>query len=97
MKIEGKVLKNWFTQGIGLMFSKKRTVIFELRKERIEGIHMLFVFFPLDVYFLDKDKRIIEIKQGLKPFMFYAPKQKAKYIVETPFDIPLKKGDYVEW
>jgi len=97
MKIKGKLVKNWFMQGIGLMFSRKKTLIFDLGKEKREGVHMMFVFFPLNIYFLDKNKKIIEVKKKLKPFLIYTPKQKARYIIETPFSIPLKMGDYVEW
>ena len=47
---------------------------------------MLFVFFPIDVLFLDKEKKVVELKEGLKSFGFYNPKNKAKYIIE------LRKG-----
>lgn len=97
MKINGKIVKNWLLQGLGLMFSWKRTLIFDLGKEKREGLHMWFVFFAIDVYFLDRDRRIIEIKKGLKPFTFYFPERKARYILETPYKLPLKTGMYVEW
>jgi len=66
----------------GLMFSKKKNLIFILDQERIVGLHMVFVFFTIDVLFLDKNKKIIEIKKNLKPFGFYISKKKAKYVVE---------------
>ena len=46
------------------------------------SLHMFFVFFPIDVLFLDKDKKIIEIKRNFKPFSFYKSKEKAMYVVE---------------
>ena len=45
---------------------------------------MFFVFYPIDILFLNKNKEIVEIKQNLKPFAFYTPKSKAKYIIEMP-------------
>lgn len=66
------------------MFLKKKTIVLEFKKEKIIPLHMLFVFYPIDILFLNKNKEIVEIKQNLKPFAFYTPKNKAKYIVEMP-------------
>ena len=43
---------------------------------------MFFVFYPIDVIFLDKDKKIIEIKQKFLPFSFYNSKKEASCIIE---------------
>jgi uncharacterized protein len=74
----------------GLMFSRKKTVIFENQKECITSLHMFFVFFPIDVLFLDKNKRIVEIKRNFFPFMMYTPRKKAKFIVEIPSSFKTK-------
>jgi len=84
-----KILKNIFSKSLGLMFSKKiknRGLIFKFKKEKLHSIHMLFVFFPIDILFLDKNKKVIEIKENLKPFSFYCSKTKAKYFIELPKD-----------
>jgi len=75
-----------FSKAIGLMFSKKkeRALIFNFGKEKIISLHMLFVFYPIDVLFLNKDKKVVEIKQNFRPFTFYMPKNKAQYIIELP-------------
>ena len=39
---------------------------------------MFFVFFPIDVLFLDKNKKVVELKENFKPFSIYFPKNKAK-------------------
>ena len=75
----------------GMMFRKRPvSMIFDFRKEKMNPLHMIFVFFPIDIIFLDKAKRIIEIKEELKPFAFYNPKNKSRYIVE------LEKGTIAE-
>ena len=56
--------------------------MFVFKKEKIIPLHMLFVFFPINVLFLNKNKKIVEIKNNFKPFTFYTPKNKAMYIVE---------------
>lgn len=99
-----KILKNFITQGTGLMFRIKLEdtgYIFVFRKEHIIGITMMFVFFPVDVLFLDKEKRVVEIVEGLKPFANYWPKKKAMYVVEVPKEtVKMKKigiGDELEF
>lgn len=69
----------------GLMFCKKvkRPLIFVFNNEQIISLHMFFVFTTIDVIYLDKNKRVIELKQNFKPFTFYNPKNKAKFIIET--------------
>ena len=56
--------------------------MFVFDKEKRISLHMLFVFFPIDVLFLDKNRKIIEIKKNFKPFTFYKSKNKANYVVE---------------
>lgn len=69
---------------IGLMFSKKRNLVFVLKKESLVNaiIHMFFVFYSIDVYWLDKDKNIIDFRKNVKPFTIAIPRKKAKYIIE---------------
>ncbi len=81
---EYKVCRSFLSKFLGLMFSKQRILVFEFSKERYRSLHTLFVFFPIDVLFLDENKRIIEIKKNLKPFSFYTSKNKAKYVIEIP-------------
>jgi len=78
-----KICKGAFKY-IGLMFKFKieNNLIFEFKKEDIYPVHMFFVFFPIDVVYLNKDKVVIEIKENLKPFSYYKPKNKARYIIE---------------
>jgi len=79
-----KVCKNIFSKSLGLMFSKPRSLIFIFKKEKIIPLHMFFVFYPIDVLFLNKNKIVIEIKENFMPFTFHIPKKKAKYVIEIP-------------
>jgi len=70
---------------IGLMFSPKpKTLIFSFRKEQRQHLHMLFVFFPIDLIFLDDKKRVVEFKKRFLPFTFYSSKKRASYVIECP-------------
>ena len=97
MRVKGKVCKSIWSQTRGLMFSRKKTLIFEFDKEINVNLHMFFVFFPINVYFLNKNKEVIEIKENFKPFAIYKPKNKFKYIVESPKKLNVKIKDKIEW
>jgi uncharacterized protein len=98
--------KNSFKQAFGLMFFSRRKfnfgLIFDREKETIIGssIHMFFVFFSINVIFLDSKQRIVDIKKRLRPFTLYVPKRKARYIIELPLKTSissLKIGDKLDW
>jgi hypothetical protein len=94
-----KICKSLLSRGFGLMFSKKRILVFVFDKEKISALHMFFVFFPIDALFLDANKIVVEIKENLKPFSLYMPKKKAKYIIELPKTKKLdaKVGDRIDF
>ena len=77
-----KICKSAWSKARGLMFSRKKNLVFVFNKEKRISLHMLFVFFSIDVLFLDKNKRIVEIKKNFRPFSFYTSKEKAKYVIE---------------
>jgi uncharacterized membrane protein (UPF0127 family) len=81
-----KICSTILSKTIGLMFSRKqeRALIFVFRKEIRESLHMFFVFYPIDVIFLNKDKKVVEIKKNFRPFAVYLPRNRAKYIIEAP-------------
>ena len=88
----------------GLMFRRKfdRALIFNLPTESraYASLHMLFVFFPIDVLFLDGNKRVVDIKRNFKPFSLnYTPKKASKYVVELPLGRikKTKQGDILSW
>lgn len=87
--------KSIASMGKGLMFHRKikdEAHIFYLRKKRREAITMWFVFFPLDILFLDENKKIVEIKENLKPFANYVPKNKVQYVIELEKGTTNKKN-----
>ena len=82
-----KLCKHLFSKMMGLMFSKPKVLIFVFNKERKIALHMFFVFFPIDVVFLDGNKMVVEIKRNFKPFTFYKSKKRARYVIEFPIGI----------
>ncbi len=63
---------------------KPKCLVFVLRKEQKISLHMWFVFYPIDVIFLDNNKEVIETIEKFMPFSFYSSKTKCRYIIELP-------------
>jgi uncharacterized membrane protein (UPF0127 family) len=80
----------FWKRGRGLMLRRKKAVeegrvfLFVERRESVAQatIHMLFVFFPIAVVWLDAHKQVVD-KALARPFRpYYAPRQPAQYYVE---------------
>ena len=76
----------FFTQFIGLMFSRRKTAIrlFSYETDCRVPIHSWFVFFDFYVVWLNKENKIIEFRK-IRPFttMIYCTK-KFRKIIEIP-------------
>ena len=59
-------------------------MVFDFHKEIPVSLHMWFVFFPIDVLFLDKSRKVVDLKRDFRPFGFYSSKKEAQYAVELP-------------
>ncbi len=46
---------------------------------------MWFVFFPIDVLFLDEHNKVVEIKRNFKPFTFYTSAKEVTSLIEVPY------------
>lgn len=85
-----KICSSALSRFIGLRFSRKlkknEAIIIVNPKEGIfsSGIDMLFVFYSIDVFWLDKNKKIVDVLRNARPFSLTKfPRKPAKYIVET--------------
>ena len=80
-----RLCKSSLSKSLGLMFrAKPESLVFVFKDEKIIPLHMFFVFFPIDVLYLNKKKQVVEIKKDFKPFTFHTPRKKALYVVELP-------------
>ena len=91
-----------FSKIKGLMFTRKpKSLIFDFCSEKRIGLHMWFVFYPIDVLFLDKNGKVVELKTGFMPFSAYTSKKKARYAIELPEGSIRKSrtaiGDRIGW
>ncbi len=78
----------------GLMFRKELAphsgLLMIFRNERKHEIWMFGMRFPIDIVFIDKRKRIVDIKHSVKPmgknpktWRVYRPKEPCKYVLEV--------------
>lgn len=90
----------------GLMFGNKSefdyALVFDLERNAHKGasVHMLFVFFPIDIVYLDSEKHVVDIVKSLKPFTpNYTPKKRSRYFIEVPEGAGsgIEIGDVLEW
>ena len=79
------------------MFSKKKNLLFKFEKEKRVSLHMLFVFFPIWVVYLNEGKEVVYVKKLLPFISCIKPKKKAKYILELVEDPRTIVGDRVGW
>lgn len=73
----------------GLMFrrriEKPLLFVFPVSSQVECSIHAFFVFFPFDAVYLDEKKRVVDVRERIKPFTpIIFPKKKAKYLIEAP-------------
>tara|TARA_B100000315_G_C14484955_1_gene544732 strand:- start:463 stop:726 length:264 start_codon:yes stop_codon:yes gene_type:complete len=86
------------------MFTKKLTdkaLIFTFNKEKKHSLHMFFVFYPIDVLWLDSKKQVVDLKENFKPFSIATPKNPATFIIELPQNTinttKTELGDTIQW
>jgi len=88
-KIASKVIHciTPWQKSVGLMFSfpiRNKCLVFHFDPPRRIDLHMMFVFYPIDVLFLDMKMKVIEIKENFLPFTIYLSKKAANYAIELP-------------
>ena len=74
-----------FQHLVGLMLRKHPTIaILEYPQPQIIPIHTWFMFYTINLYYLNENYDLIETKQNLRPFSHYTPRNKSIYVVEVP-------------
>ena len=101
-----KYCNSFYSRFRGLMFSKKlkekEGLIIDvcLESRELSSIHMVFVFFSIDVLWLDSKKKVVDLRRDVKPFYpFIIPKDAARYVIELPkmSTLAVKVGDILEF
>lgn len=94
------VAKTFFQRAAGLMFRDSLGPDEAMIFYKAPSIHMFFMFFPIDVVFLDKDMRVIKIHAALRPWQMTSCLKSAVTIelpVHTANNTNLAVGDALEF
>jgi uncharacterized protein len=94
------IIEGFISQGMGLMFRPKTNdgYIFEFNNISNMNFHTCFMFFNIDIIFLDQDKKVVQIARNVKPYRFINGKN-FKYTIELASHKAnnVQKGDILEW
>ena len=72
-----------FEKAKGLMFSPPKDILFKFNRESNLNFNMVFVFYPIDIIFIDDDSRVVDMKKRFNPFTTYYCKRKSMYALEV--------------
>lgn len=76
--------RTFFKRLKGLMFRRQPITDEGILLEPCNSIHMFFMFFPIDVVFLNKEYRIISLKENVQPWTVVPPLDQARSALELP-------------
>ncbi|MFH1400080.1 MAG: DUF192 domain-containing protein [Nanoarchaeota archaeon] len=80
-----RVCASVWSKSKGLMWSRRDAdlgLVFLFRRPRRIGIHMWFVFYAIDVAFLDAQGVVIEVCEDFRPFAAYTSRKEASAFIE---------------
>ena len=86
---DAKEARSFLSRMKGLMLTKKpQTLVLVSPEQSItdSSIHMWFMRQPIDVIWLNKEFKVVDIYENAKPWALkiFRPKLSAKYVVECP-------------
>lgn len=77
--------KSILSKAFGLMLKNHITpLVFVFKKEKNIPIHTLLVKHPIDLVYLDRMMKVVDLKENLLPYRFYTPKARAMFLLELP-------------
>ena len=101
--LEADVADDMAKRVMGLSVGKKRNMFFLMPYEHEWSLWMFSVRYPLTMIFIGKNKKVVDILRGVpittdpRTWKTYTPREKCKYILETPFKVSVKIGDRLSW
>lgn len=101
-KVEAEVADTLLSKSKGLSFRSegKMLFVFSLGKPLID---MMFLSKPLFLYFLDGEKRVVDVQRAEpwgwnpKTWRLYRPEKKSKYLLESFENLELEEGETLEF
>lgn len=102
---EVEVMDSFWSRLRGLMFRLSfedgEALLFEFPEPRKFRVHTFFVFFPIDLAYLNGNLEVLETEGELSPWRVYSPDSKARFLIELPkgtiSELEVEVGDELEF
>ena len=78
-----KIAKGFFERMIGLLGKKSMSKDEVLVIENCKSVHTFFMRFPIDIVFIDRDSKVVNIFQNVKPFRLIFGRDGAYSVLES--------------
>jgi len=102
-EFEVELADNLLTRAKGLSFRSEGKMLFKFPRDTRGKIDMVFLSKPLYLYFMDSDRKIIDIQKA-EPWSFdprswrlYSPGRPYRYLLESFKELELDEGDKIEF
>ncbi len=90
-EIRAEIADNPINRAKGLMFRKSlpenKGMLFVFNEENYHGFWMMNMSFPIDIIWINKEKKVVDITKNAQPCKIicpsYRPKEKAMYVLEV--------------
>lgn len=85
-RVDAEIAKTLSRKLFGLILETHTyPLLFHFDYESKWGFHTFLVLKPIDFVFIDKDKKVVEVKTRVKPFRIgIRPQKPVKYVLELP-------------
>ena len=92
---KGKVADNPWTRLVGLMGKRELPEGDGLLIARSTSIHTCFMRIPIDVIFVSKEDRVVDVEEAMPAWRARIAKGKAHYVIELPAGTIRRSGTQV--
>ncbi len=79
-----RVADNFLTRGRGLIGAPPLQAGEGLVIRPCKGIHMWFMKYPIDVVYVDREDRVVDVDENMRPWRLGRPRARARYVIELP-------------
>jgi hypothetical protein len=56
------------------------------------GVHCMFMSIPIDVIYVDREDRVVDVDANMKPWAIGRPRRAARYVIELPAGMAGRTG-----
>ncbi len=101
--LEAVLADSFLSRAKGMSFRSEGKMLFRFPRESRPMIDMMFLSVPLQLVFLDEDKRVVDIQEAepwsLDPrtWKLYRPSEPSKYLLESTDFLDIEEGDRLEF